>query len=248
MNLRRFLPLYWLSWATGLLIPGQVGDIATLAALMRRRGMQLHQSVGRSVLDKLISFSIVGTFGAFAVMMTLDKLKLDLSALARIVGIGLLASALFLFAILQYPQKRAVGRRLAGRLRQAAINTIAEIRDTACRYPARVAINVPLSLLSFTMLGASYWCMFQAFGQSEASLVAVIPLVAACSLVAYIPVSFNGLGTSEAAGVLLFGQAGMPATTVISAFISLRLIVIAIAWLPTAFILLMPTSAERPNR
>ena len=248
MDLQRFLPLYWLSWATGLLIPGQVGDIATLAALMKKRGMQLHQSVGRSVLDKLISFAIVGTFGAFAVVMTLDKLNFDLSAQARTIGIVLLALALVLFTIWKLPSVGARCKRLSDRLRQAAINTIAEIRHTTFRYPARVAINVPLSLLSFVMLGASYWCMFRAFGQSDASLAAVIPLVAACSLVAYIPVSFNGLGTSEAAGVVLFGPAGIPAATVISAFISLRLIVIVVAWLPAAFILLLPTNADRPIR
>jgi uncharacterized protein (TIRG00374 family) len=248
MDLRRFLRLYWLSWATGLLIPGQVGDIATLAALMRNRGMQLHQSVGRSVLDKLISFAIVGAFGAFAVAMTLSKLNFDVSAPARTIGVALLASALILLAIWQLPSVRARCKRLSDRLRQGAINTITEIHHTARRYPARVAINVPLSLLSFVLLGASYWCMFRAFGQSEANLGTVIPLVAACSLIAYIPVSFNGLGTSEAAGVVLFGQAGIPATTVISAFISLRLIVIAVAWLPAAYILLMPASTERPIR
>lgn len=248
MDLRRFLPLYWLSWATGLLIPGQVGDVATLAALMRKRGMQLHQSVGRSILDKLISFAIVGTFGAFAVVMTLDNLRFDLSEHARTFGIVLLASALVLVAIWQLPGARDRGKRLLGRLRQAAIDTLAEIRLTALRHPARIVINIPLSLLSFVLLATSYWCMFRAVGQSEASLATVIPLVAACSLVAYIPVSFNGLGTSEAAGIVLFGQAGIPATSVISAFIGLRLIVIAVAWLPAAFILLLPSSTDRANR
>ena len=62
----------------------------------------------------------------------------------------------------------------------------------------------------------------------------MVPLVSACALVAYVPVSFNGIGTVEMAGVFVFGHLGIPGAGVLAAILCLRLIVIALAWIPAS--------------
>jgi hypothetical protein len=57
-------------------------------------------------------------------------------------------------------------------------------------------------------------------------------------LVAYLPVSFNGIGTVELAGVALFGTVGVPAAAVFSGYMALRAMVLVIAWVPAGLFLL----------
>lgn len=245
VTLQQFLPVYWVAWATGLLVPGQVGDVATLAALMRRRGMQVHQSLGRSLLDKMISFCIVGAFGSAGIAMQLQQLELSKRSLNGPLQVAMLVLVATLFAAWAVPQSRQRLADLMGRLKRLMTESMIECRRTATAHPGRVMLNVLLSVLSFLMLGASYWCMFRGLGYESISLAATIPVVAACSLIAYLPISFNGIGTAEAGGVLLFGLAGVGAAAVISAFICLRLLVYAVAWIPAAAILLSSSAVER---
>jgi uncharacterized membrane protein YbhN (UPF0104 family) len=51
-------------------------------------------------------------------------------------------------------------------------------------------------------------------------------------LIAYVPISFNGLGTVEVSAIALFGAAGVEAAAVVSTYVALRLITMAVAWLP----------------
>src|SRR5689334_20432486 len=42
LTFHQFLPLYWISWAFGLIVPGQVGDMASIGLMLRRRGYPWH--------------------------------------------------------------------------------------------------------------------------------------------------------------------------------------------------------------
>jgi len=57
-------------------------------------------------------------------------------------------------------------------------------------------------------------------------------------LVAYLPLSANGIGTVEMAGAGLFGEIGVSLPVVLSMYVLLRLANILLAWVPAA--LLMP--------
>jgi hypothetical protein len=108
-----------------------------------------------------------------------------------------------------------------------------EFVQTVRQAPARVLLNVGLTVAKVVVTGIAYWAMFNALGETDLSVFRVVVLATSAGLIAYLPISINGLGTVEAAGIFLFGQASISATTVISAYIGLRILVLGIAWVPT---------------
>lgn len=221
-----FLPLYWLAWAVGLVFPGQVGDIATLSAIMKRRGLNITQTLGRSLADKLISFALMLVFGCWGII------SLPGVSLASYWPITVLP---FVVAPLLYWQRHFIERAIKRRRHRILEFTQLTLRETvqvARCHPRRVAANMVMTSIKIGLIGAAYWCVFQALGHTNAALWRVIPLVAASSLVAYLPISFNGIGTVEITGVALFSTLGIAEPTVLSAYLILRVLVLALAWLP----------------
>jgi uncharacterized membrane protein YbhN (UPF0104 family) len=220
---RVFLPVFWTSWAIGLVIPGQVGDVASLAAMLKRHNINLAASVGRSVIDKLISLLVMVLFGAWSIHRQLSvPTLLYISAILFVVfGVSYLMRACLPAAL--YRQRIVAFLIGAGR----------EARAVGARFPIRVAVNVILTAVKICLTGATYWCMFRAF-DLDVPLWRVIPMVAISSLVAYIPISFNGIGTAEATGIVIFGMLGVHRETVLGGYLILRALGFAIAWIPAA--------------
>ena len=234
-----FLPLYWLAWAVGLVFPGQVGDIATLSAVMKRRGLNITQTLGRSLVDKLISFVLMLGFGCWGII-SLPGVSFEscwpLTALPLVV------------ALLLYWQRHLIERvlkRRCHRILEFLQLTLRETMQVARCHPGRAAANMVMTSIKIGLIGGAYWCMFQALGHTEVALWRVIPLVAASSLVAYLPISFNGIGTVEITGVALFSTLGIAEPTVLSAYLILRVLVLALAWLPVGLWLI---AGGQPHR
>jgi uncharacterized membrane protein YbhN (UPF0104 family) len=230
-----FLPLYWQAWAWGLVVPGQIGDIASLSIMLRRHGLPWHASLGRTLLDKAISFVLVTIYGFLGLVLAVSPRDFQQSGLQW--WILLVAGSVpILFVV-----RRRLGQILAPFLRRAlelAKQTFSEAREVLQLHPARVGLNIALTAIKISIIGAAYWCMFLAMGSADISLIPVIMIAAASSLIAYIPISINGLGTVELAGIALFGAIGIAGPTVLSAYLALRLVVMTLAWVPTALFLI----------
>jgi len=238
-----FLPLYWTSWAVGLVVPGQVGDLASITTLLHRRGHVWQVVLSRSLLDKFISSVVL--------------LTIALIGIARWVAVDILAwfvlallasgiAGIYLAIRLRKYAKRSVGLvaralRFLDLLRQ-------QIWECCSQLPQRVALNFILTVVKTGLIGASYWCVFRALGYGDIPLLQVIPLVAASSLVAYLPVSFNGIGTVEAAGLILFSSLKIADPAVLTAYLLLRANVMILAWLPAAVWFLRPKPANSSFR
>jgi len=106
------------------------------------------------------------------------------------------------------------------------------------RHPMLLGVNMGLTFVKIMLAGASYWYVFRALGYSDMRLIDVVPLVAASSLVAYLPISLNGMGTAEVAGIALFGSLGLPPSAVLTAYLALRVSVLILAWVPASLWLL----------
>jgi len=225
LHYRRFLGAYWMSWGVGLVVPGQIGDVATLTVLLQRRGMHWPTSLGRSLLDKLLSLAVLCSFAAWELLAWLPALSLAPAQIAAgAAGFCLIGLAAWLaFRHLQ-----------PGAVRMTA----KEIAHSALQHPGRTTANLVLTILKFGCIVLAYWCVFRALGQDQLEYLRALPLVAVSALVAYIPVSFNGLGTVEFAGIGLFGGVGIAKTAVLSAYLLLRVMVLTIAWLPVSVAML----------
>ena len=232
-----FLPLFWASWAFGLVLPGQVGDVASLAALLRQRGVHLSATIGRSFVDKLISVLVMLAFAAIG-LYRLPNIDVSLNWL----------SVPVLLIIAGLPWRRRVAHWAStrrGRMARFAISALREAKIAAIQHPWRLSGNALLTTVKIVLVGESYWCAFRALGYDGHDNFQVVFLAAASSMVAYLPISFNGIGTVEIAGVILFGWLGVPQAVVLSGYLLLRAMVLVIAWIPAGLWLLVATPRQQ---
>lgn len=226
LALADFLPLYWVSWAVGLIAPGQVGDLASIGFLLRRHSLSLAKVLGRAVLDKAISLFVMLGFAIAGLVIFVHDLTATLDWLlwfAMFISLG--GTVVYL--------TRARWEEIFDASKPGPIGALArmmtELVQTMRQAPTRVLFNVGLTVTKLIVTGTAYWAMFYALGETDLPMLRVIVLATMAGLIAYLPISINGLGTVEAAGLFLFGQVGIGATTVISAYIGLRVLVLGIA-------------------
>lgn len=226
MTFSLFIPSYWFAWAVGLIVPGQVGDVATLSAVMKRYDFDIARTLGRSLVDKVISLTLMLAFASWGVA---NLPGLDLT---KRWPIATLSVAFLLIAYwLRVRIEHFLSCRYPG-IAEFLHDTITEIAVVTKRYPTRAAINAILTCIKICLSGASYWYIFSAFGCKELGIWQVITLAASSSIIAYLPISFNGLGTVEVAGVVLFTKLGISEPEVLSAYLLLRVLVMVLAWFP----------------
>jgi Lysylphosphatidylglycerol synthase TM region len=233
MGFGEYLYAFWVAWAIGLVLPGQVGDMLTLTQVLRRRGMPLSHSVARTTVDKIVSLvctllvaSQIFRLGRAAVLRSLSA-----GAILLLVGMASFA-ALSLWGLHRVGRLGSKNRWIVG-----AVATAAEVVRTVLSRPRLIAINFLLSLLKIGLTGISYWLVIRGLSTAMLSLQNVTIAAVSSGLVAYLPLSANGLGTVEIAGAGLFGQLGIGLDIVLSMYLVLRLVNILLAWVPAVFVL-----------
>jgi uncharacterized membrane protein YbhN (UPF0104 family) len=238
-----FLPLYWTSWAVGLVVPGQVGDLASITTLLHRRGHRWQVVLSRSLLDKLISSVVLLAIALIGIARWV-ALDILVSFVLALLASGI--AGIYLAIRLRYYSKRSSG--LLPRVLRFLDSLWQQVWECCSQLPQRVMLNVFLTVIKTGLIGVSYWSVFRALGYADIPILQVIPLVAASSLVAYLPISFNGIGTVEAAGLVLFSSLKIAEPGVLTAYLLLRVNVMILAWLPAGFWFLRPKPADRPLR
>lgn len=223
---RAFLPAYWTSWAIGLVFPGQIGDVASLALLLKRHGLALHATLARSTADKVISLILMSAFGLYGISQLHVAAEISPGqtwpVMAAIVACLLaIAMGLIKIAAARFPAGMAI-----------VTKTWKELLALVTENPLRLLANMGLTVVKIILAGAAYWSMFRALGHPAVTLAEVTPLVAASSLIAYVPVSLNGLGTAEAMGVILFASLQLTPATVLAGYLALRISGLLLAWVP----------------
>ncbi len=227
----RFIRGYWIAWAVGLVVPGQVGDVASLSVWLKRHGFQWHLSLGCALLDKLITLIWMGWLGLIGLNMYLNtSYQIGHLTLLVITGVTFIILLLWLWV-------RVHGRDNSENNGVIA-STVHTIIVTVVQHKKQVLVNFMLTGLKVVLIGAAFWNMFLALRYGSMDIFTLVPLVAACSLVAYIPISFNGMGTVEIAAVALFSVLSVPDAAVISAFLAMRITVLLLAWIPVLLLML----------
>ena len=241
MSFRAFLRTFWLAWAVGLVLPGQVGDMLTITQALRRHGMPLSQSIARTSVDKVISL-VCSLLVASQIYRLGNAPPLLLFSAGALSLLGCIVFALVLSVWMLQRLERAghANRWIVG-----ATATAAEIRHVVTTHPVLVLLNFLLSALKIGLTGISYWVVIGGLSVPQPSFLQTTIAAVSSGLVAYLPLSANGVGTVEMLGSGLFGVLGMNLETVLSMYILLRLLNIVLAWLPAAF--LLPDLLRRPS-
>ncbi len=230
----RFIRGYWIAWAVGLVVPGQVGDVASISVWLKRHGFQWHLSLGCTLLDKLISLFWMGGLGSLGLDLYLDA-HYKTGHVVSLTIAGAISIFLLLWLLFRTRFQNNFERGVVTR-------TLHIIAVTIRQYKKQVLINFLLTGLKLVLIGAAFWCMFFALGHRSIDIVILVMLVSASSLVAYIPISFNGMGTVELAAIGLFSVLDIPDAAVISAFLAMRVTVLLLAWVPVSLMMVFPSS------
>jgi glycosyltransferase 2 family protein len=203
--------IFFVSTFVGTFLPASVGGDAVRAYALAKEGVDAPASVASVLMDRMLgvlSLLIMAVVGlVFARQMARDPVVLAALALTALVCA---ATAAVVFS----QRADAIVQRAAGRVPWEKGHVLAERLLAAVRvYATRhgdlanvLAGSVGVQVLRIVQ--AYYLGLALGITQSLTAYLAFIPLIL---LVMLLPVTINGLGTSQLAFVWAFSQVGVPA-------------------------------------
>ena len=186
------LRIFFVSTFLGTFLPGSIGGDAVRAWSLARVGVSAHESLASVLMDRLLG--VIAVFLMCGVGLTLAPEMLD----QRYVWLGLALTAGGCAAALLV----AFNARIAARYKLfAALNAYRGHRgDLIAVLAASVGVQV-IRVFQAWLLGLSL-----GITAGLAAYFAFIPMIL---LIMLLPITFNGIGTSQAAFVWAFGYAGV---------------------------------------
>jgi len=83
--------------------------------------------------------------------------------------------------------------------------------------PAGVAFgNAIVTSVKLLVSGFAYWLVLRSIAPEVPDIVTTTVISQTAGLIAYVPISFNGIGTVEVSAIALFGAAGLDSASVLS--------------------------------
>jgi glycosyltransferase 2 family protein len=211
VGLGTVLHVFFVSTFVGTFLPASIGNDAVRATAMTRAGVPMADAVGSIFMDRvlgILSLLIMAVAGLW-LARELPAREAVLAALAvTALGCGAVAAAVFstrvaarltaLLRRLPWPRVHRVGTAVLEAVQRYA----AHHRILAVVTAASVGVQVLRVLQA--------WCLGLGLGLAAplSAYFAFVPLVL---LVMLLPITVNGLGTSQAAFVLFFAAAGVAA-------------------------------------
>lgn len=219
--------LFSIGLLAGLVTPGQLGEFAK-ALDVPRQGGTLRSGITASVGDRALDFAILlGLSAYYGMLHRYDWSQLNsLSVFLVIIALVALAAAWFwLIAVkvlVGFPSSLRSWRNFLGEL----------VTDL---HWSPVILLAAYTLLAYALYSIRLYLLLLALGHS-APVVAFVSSMAVMSLIALLPISVAGVGTRDAALLVLFGEFNISREAAISfSFLVLVLylfnaVVGAIAW------------------
>jgi len=214
------LGLYSKANMIALVVPGQVGD-AVIINFFRSYSVPISQGTTIFGIDKLITmlwYGIVTMFGLYLLgnEISIEALTPKIGRFGIPIGV---ASLLVILCLALYMILRQ--SRIGGRVR----DWIRLSCDYISMGKKMMLVDCCITFFRVFVLGCAYWFAIRAYGPPSFFLHTLcLPIMA--GLVAYLPISFNGLGTVEVSLVFLFEKIGLEAAQVISAALTLRVLTV----------------------
>ncbi|MEX2273403.1 MAG: lysylphosphatidylglycerol synthase transmembrane domain-containing protein [Vicinamibacterales bacterium] len=201
--------IFFISTFVGSFLPGSVGGDAVRTWSLAREGITTHESLASVLMDRLLGV-VALLIMAIAGLMVAPSLADDGLIVAAM--IGTLAACAAGLAVVFSERSAAIGLRRLERMPDGRVRRgIARLVDALQAYRrhhrvagavlvASVAVQV-LRILQAWLLGLSV-----GITAGPAAYFAFVPLIL---LIMLLPITVNGIGTSQAAFVFFFAQAGV---------------------------------------
>lgn len=206
--LRRALRVFFVSTFLGTFLPGSVGGDALRTVGTARLGVPTADAAAAVILDRLL-----GAVGIVVVAIVGLAAAPDLAAdpaVLTAVSLGSLAVAAAVLLVFSGGGAAVTGRMigwLPHRLRRLALLLSGAVRLHGSNR-ARIASVLAASVLVQVLRVLEAWTLGLALGLTV-GLGVYLSLVPIILLVILLPVTVNGIGTSQAAFVWLFGLSGV---------------------------------------
>jgi glycosyltransferase 2 family protein len=202
--------IFFVSTFVGTFLPASVGGDAVRAFSMTQLNVRGRDAIASVFLDRMLGVASILLMAAVGLALARDLAgNLTIVAALALAGVICAATLLLIFS----RAAAALASQLLGRFSPALRDTGEGVLDSIRRYAAfrsslvnvlagSVAVQV-LRIVQAYFLGAGL-----GIALPLAMYFAFVPLIL---LVMLLPITFNGIGTSQAAFVWFFGRAGVQA-------------------------------------
>ncbi len=204
------LRIFFVSTFVGTFLPASVGADVVRAYSLSSHGVPTADSMASVFVDRMLGVLSVLLMALVGITLARD-LATDRSVL---LAVGTTAAACAVAAILIFSDTAdALGERLIARLpwtraRQALASLVAAIRRYAAHHGALAnVLGGSIAVQILRVVQAYYLGVAIGVTQPLVTYFALIPLIL---LIMFLPITANGIGTSQAMFVWLFGRAGTP--------------------------------------
>lgn len=232
---------YAFSIFVGVVTPGRLGEFSK-AFYLKRKGHSIGVSFFSVLLDRFFDIGFLLAFGAAAIFVLLEFSVVSEKILSWLIVLFLLIMGSFWFL-----RKNRYSQWTARLLRTMVPETVKQRGGEEWRNLWRefklISSGLFIKSLFLTILawGINYLAIYL-FGEGLGfgmNYMIMACIAAVCSLVTLIPVSIMGLGTRDAALILMLGQYGIPEAGAV-AFSTLILSMLLFNAIICSFSLLIP--------
>ncbi len=211
----KYIFSYFKAYITGLFLPSQVGD-ASIIFFLRYSGLHYSKSFSVYLWDKYITLFL---YVLIFIIFLSDMLGYQMFFIPIFLVLFLCLSIGSIYLILTMGNNIQEG--WIGHLNSLLKTITFEITKYAKIYPWRLLNNFFLTCIKILIVMACYHSMFSAFGHKTALWRIGVASIAS-GIVAYLPISIQGIGTVEATAIGIFGRLNINSTDVLSGFLLLR--------------------------
>ena len=89
-----------------------------------------------------------------------------------------------------------------------------------------------------SLIGLAYYLVFMALSVDRLTIIPTMLLCLSSGLIAYLPISLNGIGTVEATAYSMFALFNYQQDEILAVYLTMRAIVFIVAWVPGAILFL----------
>ena len=213
VGLGAILHIFFVSTFVGTFLPASVGSDAVRATALGRLGVSLADAVASVFMDRVLgvlgvlAMAVVGLWLARDLPARPEVLVAVLSALAiTATGCGVVAAAVFSARVAAF-LIGLVQRLPWARVHAAGSAVVGAVQRYATHHGLLGAVTLA-SVAVQVLRVLQAWCLGRSLG-IDAPLPVYFAFIPIILLVMLLPVTINGLGTSQVAFVLFFGIAGV---------------------------------------
>jgi uncharacterized protein (TIRG00374 family) len=215
---RRFRPplpalirIFFVSTFAGTFLPASVGGDAVRAYSLARLSVRGEDAVASVFMDRMLGVASILLMALIGLMLAAGSLN-EGPVLAALAGAAVICAATMLLIFSRRTAMAAgwvAGRLPVAALRHAGGRVLQSIRKYAAYSGVLASVLVCSAAVQAIRVVQAYY-----LGRSlgiDAALSAYFAFVPIILLIMLLPVTFNGIGTSQAAFVWFFARAGVPA-------------------------------------